>query len=161
MLALHIPDVKSFMSMLLLRDTFDAFLLKEADITTFVTHTIDGLLHPAFFDDASFKDDYVSWRDVKGYCYSVIKGKRTPLHFRFVFRLNRANTEKFLSQNRLDVDPEDVAGLYLNCQFDGERLICTTGTALTFFSLDRVLDHLWDDMVERIFQKNKIFFVQS
>ena len=82
-------------------------------------------------------------------------------HFRFVFRLNRANTEKLISQNRLDIDPEEVAGLYLNCQFDGNRLICTTGTALTFFSMDRVLDHLWDEMVERFFQRNKIFFVQS
>lgn len=161
MLALQIPDVKSFMSMLLLRDTFDAFLLKEAEITTFVTYTIDGILHPAFFDDASSEDEYVSWRDLKNYCFSVIKGKRTPLHFRFVFRLNSLNTSKLLQQNRLDIDPEQVSGLYLNCQFDGNRLICTTGTALTYFTMDKVLDHLWDDMVERFFQKNNIFFVQS
>ena len=53
MLALQIPDVKAFMSQLLIGDTFDAFLLKEAEITTSVTHSIDGLLHPEFFDEIS------------------------------------------------------------------------------------------------------------
>ncbi len=161
MLALQIPDVKSFMSMLLLKDTFDTFLLKEAEITTFVQHTIDGTLHPAFFDDAHLTDDFAAWKDIRGYCFSIIKGKRTPLHFRFVFRLSKANTQKLLEQYRMELDSEQVAGLYLNCQFDGENLICTTGTALRYFSLDKALDHLWDDMVIRFFKQHKIFFVQS
>ena len=141
MLALQIPDVKAFMSQLLLGDTFDAFLLKEAEITT--------------------SDDLITWKDIKAHCFSIIRGKRTPLHFSFVFRLNKANIEKLLDRNRIDLRPEQVAGLYLNCKFDGKRLLCTSGTALTIFTLDKRIDQLWDDMLIKFFQQHKIFFVQS
>ena len=161
MRALQIPDVRSFMSMLLLQDTFDAFLLKEASITTSITHTLDGQLHAAFFDEADFTDPYIAWRDIKAHCFSIIKGKRTPLHFHFVLKQNRANTKKLIEQTGLDLLPEQIAGLYLNCQFDGERLLCTTGTALNFFTLDRVVDQVWDDMILRFFKAHKIFFVES
>ena len=161
MLALQIPDVKAFMSQLLIGDTFDAFLLKEAEITTSVTHSIDGFLHPDFFDETDFSDDLIAWRDIKPHCFSIIRGKRTPLHFSFVFRLNKANIEKLLDRNRIDLRPEQVAGLYLNCKFDGKRLLCTSGTALTIFTLDKRIDQLWDDMLIKFFQQHKIFFVQS
>ena len=42
MRAFQIQDVKSFMSHLLLSNTFDRFLLTEASITTFNTFFIDG-----------------------------------------------------------------------------------------------------------------------
>ena len=45
MRAFQIQDVKSFMSHLLLSNTFDRFLLTEASITTFNTFFIDGHLH--------------------------------------------------------------------------------------------------------------------
>lgn len=54
MIALQIQDIKSFMSKLLLQDTFDSFLLKEAEITVAVTHTIDGMLHPDFLTKPIF-----------------------------------------------------------------------------------------------------------
>ena len=50
MIALQVQDIKNFMSKLLIGTDFDAFWLSEANITTSVTYTIDGLLHPDFFD---------------------------------------------------------------------------------------------------------------
>ena len=49
MRAFQIQDVKSFMSHLLLSNTFDRFLLTEASITTFNTFFIDGHLHKDYF----------------------------------------------------------------------------------------------------------------
>ena len=154
MLALQIQDVKSFMSKLLLQDTFDSFLLKEARITVAVTHTIDGTLHPDFFDDTDFSDPLIRWGD----CFSIIKGKRTPLHFTFVFRLSSDHTARLLSQNSLSLLPEQVSGLYLNCRFDGTHLLCTSGTALDFFTLDKALEHVWDELLQKFFRQNEIPF---
>lgn len=161
MLALHIQDVKSFMSKLLLQDTFDSFLLKEAEITVAVTHTIEGTLHPDFFDEADFCDPLIRWGDIRQHCFSIIKGKRTPLRFTFVFRLNGSNTARLLSRNDLGLSPEQVSGLYLNCRFDGARLLCTSGTALTFFTLDKELEHLWDEMLQKFFLQNAIPFTRE
>lgn len=156
MIALQIQDVKSFMSKLLLQDTFDSFLLKEAEITMAVTHTIDGTLHPDFFDEPDFSDPLVRWGDIRQHCFSIIKGKRTPLHFTFVFRLGSDNTARLLSQNGLSLLPEQVSGLYLNCRFDGTHLLCTSGTALTFFTMDKALEHVWDELLQKFFRQNEI-----
>lgn len=161
MLALQIQDVKSFMSKLLLQDTFDTFLLKEAEITVAVTHTIDGTLHPDFFDKADFSDPWIRWGDIRQHCFSIIKGKRTPLHFTFVFRLSSDHMIRLLSQNSLSLLPEQVSGLYLNCHFDGTRLLCTSGTALTFFTLEKTLEHLWDESLQNFFRQNGIPFTQE
>ena len=42
MIALQIEHVGSFMNHLLLKETFDRFLVSEAQITTFTTFSIDG-----------------------------------------------------------------------------------------------------------------------
>ena len=68
------------------------------------------------------------------------------------------NVEKLLAQSGLSLTREDIFGLYLNCQFDGEHLLCTTGTSLKIFTLDKSLDHLWDDMVRRFFKQQEIVF---
>lgn len=49
MIAFRIPDTKTFMADLLARDTFDTFVLGEAQITTFTTFRIDGTWHPVYF----------------------------------------------------------------------------------------------------------------
>lgn len=104
MLALNILDVKDFMNKLLIGDTFDSFSLIEASIVTFNTFTIDGKLQQDFFDTdtlASFKEnnqEYSTWHDLKSYCFSIIRGKRTPVSFKLVFRLPLKQTQN-LFQN--------------------------------------------------------------
>ena len=98
MIALRILDLKDFMSRLLIGSTFDNFWLCEADITTFVTFTIDGSLRTDFYDTQETetllaqKQNYALWRDIKPFCFSMMKGKKTPLHFKIVFRLSEKNT---------------------------------------------------------------------
>lgn len=162
MIALNILDVKTFMSKLLVGDIFDNFYLSEASITTYVTFSIDGSLHKEFFDTALADSlhleerSYTLWKEVKPFCFSVMKGKHTPLHFKIVFLLSGENITKLLIQSGISYTPDDIFGLYLNFQFDGSHLSCTTGSSLRMFSLDKSLDRVWDDMVIRFFQQQEI-----
>ena len=93
MLALQVTALKPFMNALLSGDLFDIFLLEEAKIATAATYTIDGRVNTNFFpleerDDKTLHPfEFTPWSDMKGLCFNLIKGKRTPLHFQFVFHL--------------------------------------------------------------------------
>ena len=155
MLALRILDLKDFTGKLFIGEMFQHFSFVEASFTTFVTYTLDGQLHKEFFDsEQKPMRTYCLWEDVQAQCFSIIKGKRTPLNFKIVFQLSSSNVEKLLSQSGIALKPEDIYGLYLNCQFDGKQLLCTTGTSLKIFTLDRV----WDEMVRKFFRKNQVAF---
>ena len=159
MLALRIIDIKDFTSKLFLGEVFHRFYFVEASFSTFITHTLDGTLHKDFFDtDYVPERPYCYWEEIKSQCQSIIRGKRTPLRFKIVFQLSMENTAKLLAQSGLSLRPEDVYGLYLNCQFENGQLICTTGTSLRIFTLDKSLDKVWDDMVKRFFKQQQISF---
>ena len=87
-----------------------------------------------------------------------IKGKLTPVGFRFVLALSAPNTAKLLEQEELDFTMDDIQGLYLNFKYDGLKLTCTTGTSMKLFTLDKSLENAWDAMAGRIFAKNEIPF---
>lgn len=149
------------MTHLLLSDTFDNFLFIEGEVVTFNTFTIDGYLRKEFYEsspDDSIAEDYSSWKQIRDLCFSMIKGKRTPLSFRFVFSLSPENIARLISQKNLDFQASDVQGLYLNIRFDGTGLQCVTGTSLKTFSLDRSLEQEWDAMVPRFLDKKGIAF---
>ena len=103
MIALHMLEVRDCMSKLLLSDIFDAFLFIEGDITTFNTFHLDGYLKKDFFDTeealSRFSSrEYSLWKEVRTLCYTIIKGKKTPLGFKFVFCLSGENTSRLLVQ---------------------------------------------------------------
>ena len=162
MIALQVQDIKSFMSKLLIGTDFDAFWLSEATVTTSITYTLDGLLHPDFFDTQEAEllqaegREYTLWKDIKPFCFSIMKGKKTPLHFKIVFLLSRKNVEKLLQDHPLGLTTEDIFGLFVNFQYDGTHLTCTTGTSLKTFTLDKTLDHVWDDLIQKFFKQQKI-----
>ena len=51
MISLTIKDTKTFMSHLLIKDTFDNMLLSEAAIVTGNTYNINGSINRSFFSD--------------------------------------------------------------------------------------------------------------
>ena len=157
MILLSISEVKEFMSKLLLSDTFDSFLFIEGEIVTFNTFSINGYLQKDFFDkDMIPERNYSLWKELREYCFSLIRGKRTPLRFKFVFGLSEPNIEKLLRQQGLSFTPQDVQGLYLNISYDGHSLRCVTGTSMNLFTLDKSLEEAWDQMVQRFFLKKEI-----
>ena len=135
MIALQIADIRVFMKKLLLSETFDRFLLLEGSITTFNTFEIDGTLQKAYYsaeEQDQIEDRSLSlWSEVRPFCFELI-----------------------------DLPPEQIRGLLMNLRYDGHTLTCTTGTSLAVFTLDKKLDHAWDDMVRKYFHQQEIPFQQ-
>lgn len=157
-------DTKKCMNELLLQHAFDSFLFLKGEITTFNTYHIDGRLRKDFYRQQTNEEitiperEYALWKDQREFCFSIIKGKRTPLNFRFIFSLSAPNIAKLLEQEQLSFSLADVQGLYLNFKYDGTTLTCTAGTSMNLFTLDKSLETAWDKMVQRIFTKYEIPF---
>jgi len=158
MIALKLTSPRQFMSHLLLAGTFDHFLLIEGEIVTFNTFHIDGYIQKDFFEEKDGLSEYSTWDQVREFCYSLIKGKRTPLSFKFVFSLSAENISRLITKEGLDFTPQDVQGLYLNIRFEESGLSCVTGTSLKTFSMDKSLDKSWDTMVQKFFTQKGIAY---
>lgn len=164
MIALQITELKPFMNKLFLGGTFDAFQLSDAVFVTFNTFHIEGSLQKAYYSSEELEtmelaqQSWSCWRQVRPFCLELIKGTHTPLEFKIVFRLSPSNVQKLVLQSGLSISPDDIDGLFLNLHYQDGTLYCTTGSSLRFFTLDKTLDHVWDDMVKKFFQKNGIVF---
>ena len=149
-------SAKDTMNHLLLKETFDPFSFIEGEITTFNRFTIDGFLHKEFFDQPP-QYEYSCWKDVRGYCLDLIRGKRTPLEFKIVLSLAPEQFPAFLGDHHLSsFRPEEIQGLYLNFQYDGTALQCVTGISLHSFSLDKSLEHQWDEYAKEFLKEWRI-----
>ena len=153
MLALKITDQKDFTNKLFLGDTFDLFCLNQAEITTSKTEFFDN--DQQEFLSSSHRT-YSLWKEVKPICYSIIRGKRSPLSFKIVLQFSPNKAAALLQNSSLPFPPEQVAGLYLNLQYKNKTLLCTTGTSLKTFFPGKELDHLWEQYVTEFFSHNEI-----
>lgn len=150
-------DTRSCMAKLLLRKTFDDFLFIEGEITTFNKFHIDGYVHKEFYGDTAVSETtYSTWNTLRDFCFSLIKGKRTPLDFKFIFSLPEESIRRLITDRQLDYQPETVHGLYLNFKYDGSVLTCTTGTSLKVFTLDKSLEHAFDQWTMEFFSAQGI-----
>ena len=104
MISLRIKNTKTFMSHLLVKDTFDNFLLSEADIKTSCSHSIDGQINRAFYSDEEWETlegdarRYELWLNQKPFCFSLIKGSKVPSSMKIVMLMSTKDTEALLSQ---------------------------------------------------------------
>ena len=147
MLALEILSMKNFMSHLLSGDTFESFLLVEAAISTANTYTIDGRINADFFpseerDRTHLPYDFRPWGEMKGLCFDLIKGKYTPLYFKFVLQLKPEQMQRVLADSGLDLT--QVKALVLNIRYDGSKAVLTTGISYHTFVMNRDAELLWD-----------------
>ena len=160
MLALKITDQKDFTNKLFIGETFDAFWLNQAEIITSNIFSIDGRLQTDFFDNdeqeflVSSHRTFSLWKEVKPFCYSVIKGKRAPLAFKIVLQFSPNKAATLLQRLSGSISPEQVTGLYLNLQYKNKAIFCTTGTSMKTFLPGKELDHLWEQYVADFFHRN-------
>lgn len=141
------------MSRLLMKSDFDRYLLREAQIVTFVTFTIDGKMQKNFYSNEEYEDmgkpELAMWQKVRPICFEMIKGSRTPVRFKIVLKLNEEETQKLIEENELSYTLSDVGGLYLNLVYENGDLNCITGTSMNLFTLDKSLEQLWDATVKK------------
>ncbi len=164
MIALHLLEVNDCMQKLLLSDTFDNFSFIDGSITTFATFTFDGFIHKEFYntdeqETVTLKNkEFATWGEIRDYCYHIIKGKNIPLSFKFVLSLSREHTGKLLEYSLPNLSNDAVQGLYLNFQYEKGELQCITGTSMKTFTLDKSLDHVWDDNAMKYLKQKGITF---
>lgn len=147
MLALEISSMKQFMNHLLTADTFDCFLLEEASIRTAINYTIDGHINIDFFphderDNECPPYEFRPWKDVKSLCFDLIKGKYTPLYFKFILQLKPEHMKRLLEQNNIDYS--EIKTLILGIRYDGGKAILTSGVSYRSFVPDKASENIWD-----------------
>lgn len=166
MIALEIYSMKNFMKHLLLEDTFDLFLLEEATIRTANTYTIDGHINVDFFpleerNKTSIPYSFTPWSEARKLNYDLIKGKNTPLFFKFILQLKPEYMRQILGLNdsgtsRDSTDNNAVQALVLNIRYDGTKAILTTGTSYRSFVMNRDADIAWDNALCRYLSNKEI-----
>ncbi len=162
MLALHITNMKLFMNQLLASDIFDIFLLEQASITTANTVTIDGHFNREFYPPEEVPSEqppeyeYSPWSTLKGLCFQLIKGKHTPLSFKFVFHLKPDIARRLLAREGLSTEDCKLRALVLTIRYDGNRTLLTTGCAYDTFVMSKVPDQIWDNTLSRYLADKEI-----
>lgn len=164
MLALNIPDIKDFMNKLLCTETFDNFLLKDATIQGSITWHLEGGINDGFYspDEAEALNitglPYLPFGQLRTQCFDLIKGKRTPACFKFVFLLSPSNLARTLSQTHSTFSPDDITGMSVNLRYQHEKLLLTTGISYRIFSADKSLEQEWDALIKRFLKNHEISF---
>lgn len=164
MLALELTNIKDFMNKLLRSETFDNFLLQEAVITSAASYVIDGHIHDDFFSSEEISEmgltgyRILPFRFLRGNCFDLIKGKKTPASFKFIFTLSPENLKNTIEAASSNFTTNDVNGIFLNIRYQNEQLSLTTGVSYNIFSPDKTLENSWDDMVRKFLVNNDISF---
>lgn len=164
MLAIKIKDVKSFMAKLLSADTFDAFLLEEARIHTFNTFTIDGRRNREFYTKEELEDpeifpyEYSQWKDVKGICFQLIKGKKVPTFMKLILHKKPEDAYTLLEEAGASKLGDRLKAFVITIKFDAGGLMLTTGTSFDTFLMDKTADLIWDNACRRFLDEKGIAF---
>ncbi len=151
MITLEIKDIRLFMQKLLTSEAFDSFFLEEASITTFNTFLIDGHTVKAFYEgldsegnEAAPIQPFSTWKQMRPICFSLMKGSRSPMAFKFVLHAGERYMERMKSNPLANAHVEQIKALAVNIRFESGSLKCVTGTAYDSFILDRTIDNIWD-----------------
>ena len=151
MLAIQIKDVKTFMVKLLNADTFDSFLLEEAQIHTYNTFTIEGYQNRDFYTKEELEDkelfpyEYSQWKDMKGICFQLIKGKKVPTFMKIILHKKPEDAYTLLEEGGAISFAESLKAFVVTIKYDASGLLLTTGTSFSTFLMDKTADLLWDN----------------
>lgn len=162
MIALKITDVKTFMSKLLVKDTFDELYVPEATISTYNTFQINGQLNKNYYSPEELESigniEYSQWKALRPFCFELIKGGKTPIFLKIIYMLPELSILEIIKSHDLSFTLDDVNGLFLNIKFFEGTLTCITGSSMKLFTMDKSLDQAFDVFIKKFLSKNDIMF---
>ncbi len=167
MISLRIKNTKAFMSHLLVKDTFDNFLLSEADIKISCSHSIDGQINRAFYSDEEWEEldpdarRYDMWLNQKPFCFSLIKGNKVPSSLKIVMLMSSKDTTSLLSRLETGLSADNINGLFINIRYQDGHADIITGTSLNIFSLDKTLDTAFDSYIKSFLSTKGLDFEET
>ena len=137
----EIEEKAEYIKELFEKEKYDSFYLYEARVKTKLDYYVNGRLNREYFE----------WKDIKATVYAYLKGERLPIGFKIILMFNRENISRLLEMNNLPVKEEDVSALFMNVVYEHETLSVTTGTSLKIFTMDKTLEHIWDDTIKKYY----------
>ncbi len=161
MIAIKVMKQKNFMAKLLTSDLFDDYLVDEVVIDTYNTFTIDGRIHKDFYkntneeDETCPKEEFSKWEKIRPICLSLIKGRQTPLGFKFILRLSDDQKALLFEMIDSDISMEQVS-FGINIKFSSGEVMVTTGVNYSIFTLDKEAEKAWDNYVPSFLESNGI-----
>lgn len=164
MLALQLTDKKDFMNRLLRTPLFDHFLLQEGAVASAASFVVDGALNRDFYTSEEMEElgisgcRFLPFSMLRSNFFDIIKGRKTPSSFRFIFMLSPDNLARTLASVSCGYTAEDITGIFLNIRFQNGLLSLTTGISYRIFSADKSLENEWDRMVKQFLRQHEISF---
>ena len=160
MKAYRAEDLRSFTQALFLKESFDRFLVAEAEFRTFCAFSVSGAAERGWFTDEELEEErveeYISWRKLRPVCFGLIRGKKTPGYFRITFRADPEEEEAFLKENAPSFPRESLGGLFWNLKYENGKLQLISAASMNRFPPDRALEEAWDRRTERFLKEEKI-----
>ena len=148
-------NAKAYLNGLFTEERYDSFYMYEARIKAALDYYISGKKNDGYEDtedgEEGDREEYVIWKDIKQTVLMLMKGDRLPISLKLVLMFHRDNIKRLCEMNNLPVDEQEIGGLFMNLTFEQERLVITTGTSLKVFTMDKTLEKLWDDTVEKFY----------
>jgi len=147
-------DVKAFMNLLLTSGLFDSFEVRGVDVTTLTHFNISGQKSAPEKAEISIEDaakpikaTYCKWNEIRPFVLNLIKGGTRPSYMKLIFSME---------VDRIAELHKNGAAMYLNVTYSGEEVYFTSATAQKGFTLDKSLDHVWEDYLIEFFKSNGI-----
>lgn len=165
MLDITVTETRDFVKKLLMENTFDHFLAMEAFVKSGITYSFDGRINKDFFDkeelEAMPSTSYTCWEKLRPHVYNVIRGKKLPLSFKIVLVLSQQDIMDMLEKNHLTIPVSDVANLTLNIYYDGMSIQLTSMATQNIFTMDKILEHVWDEEIRTFLKSSGIYFTEN
>ena len=164
MKAIEIDNVKKMVEMLLSSDFFGNMLLYKAEVKGAYDISMDGNINKDFYDsddlyvhEKEIREGYISWANSRNLFYQSLRGKNLPLSFNIMLMVPKSDIESVIKNSNAEIDTSDVSSLSLNVIYDREKMIVTSGTSMKFFTMDRSIEVIWDDIVQNTFNNLEIY----
>ena len=89
-------------------------------------------------------------------CFHLIKGKHTPLFFKFILHLKPEAARKLMITGGCSIPTDQIKALVLTIKYDGTQVIITTGSAFHTFLMSKEPDTIWDKALQQFLSRKDI-----
>ena len=168
MIAIKIIDIRQFMGKLLIRESFDEFLLEKAQVLTASQLTLSGRRNRNWYDSDSWAEMeqklsgdcfLMYWKEMKNTVFTYIKGNQSPDTMKLSFKASRGQMESWLADSgAVEICRELKPDLFLSFRYEQEQLLLTTGTAFSQFQMDRTVERAWDEAILQFLRREQIAY---
>lgn len=167
MISVNLLSTKNIMGALLIQEHFDDFYVEDVTISTFNTFTLDGHINKDFYttEEISNMENglpvFSSWKDIRPICFQLIKGKKTPVSFKFVLHANEDLISKICEQPEVTIQKNLVKGLILNIRYEEGKVTIITACSYNTFVMDKSLDPAWDKYLPKLLTSLNLDFEET